>query len=140
MLEQIAKQEYTRIDEEANQKKKTVDFICGYINLNYEKIESIFRQKKNKKDKEKKLYEMTKEMLMRVEDEATRYIGIVTCGSNKPLPPAMKVGLMEFKELGKRFTPKITLEGKRIINEYRKVKGLNSIEDSLEAQSRFWNN
>lgn len=138
MLEQIAQQEYTKIDEEAKQKKEVIDFICEYINSNYDKFETIFRQKRNKTNKEEVLYERTKEMLEEVEKEGIRFIGILSCFSKRTCP-ATQTGLIEYVKFGERFTPKMTSEGEKIINEYRKAKGLKSVGDCLKAQSKYWN-
>ena len=161
VLERIVKEENDKVDNRATIDKNLIAYFAGMIESNYDEfseafydmIEDKFKEnmkylhdeiEKNGFDETKKyffertLYHETTSMIRKLNDDAVRLTGM-TIYDNKINTPDIQLGLSEYFEFsgigstGKRLSEK----GKSVVNEYRKVGGLNSIDESREHGNKI---
>ncbi len=147
VLEEILKEEYNAIEREAGIKKKTVNFVLELVERNYHDLNNAFdsniKINDNTEKEERLLYYQTKKMLDELEKvslDVTHYTPYDDF--NKPDSPDIKFGMTEYEKFSPEISmygKKLTGKGKEIINNYRKIRELPSIEEAKSKNSELLN-
>lgn len=146
MLEKILKVEYAQNEKEYKIKKETINYLGDFVREHYSELVNAFTPNAVTSDfkfNDELLYYQTKEMLDELEKDATRLIGVaIYYGFNKQNSPDIKFGLTKYEKFSpdaEAYGKQLTEKGRQILNNYRKIKGLPSIEEANAKNSELLN-
>ncbi|NPE26459.1 hypothetical protein HNV12_00455 [Methanococcoides sp. SA1] len=148
MLEKLAEKKYEEIEEDADKKRREIDYFVGLINSNYEEFAGAFSSVVEKKfkddlmyladDVEKKgyrnvkkeffenaLYSGVSRMVRDLDKRRRNPTGLITC-SEEMQTPGITLGFYEYFNLsgqrkGSKFGRKMTKKGRVAAELYRKA-------------------